>query len=152
MQPIYFMQFEFLGKGFSGFTKYDSFKNYFLKLRKVTNNMSIFLGMKNVPLLQERLARMAFLITKKEALPDLPEKVYDVVEVEMTEEQREIYNATARSLAITIENEQGLDKEMSVNSVLTRLLRLAQITSGFVTSRYRNFVLIISWAPNFKGS
>jgi len=67
-------------------------------------------------------------------MPDLPEKVYDVREVEMTPRQAEIYSEVQKSLILEIEATMNSDrpKAMVIQNVLTMLLRLAQITSGFV--------------------
>jgi len=130
-----FNQFEFLGKGFSGFVDYKRFMEFYMRLRQVNQHTTIFEGMQNVPLLQERLVRQAFLITKKQALPDLPDKVHDIVEVEMEKEQRDIYAQAAESILVEIEDDldNTTNRSMTMNNALTKLLRLAQITSGFVT-------------------
>ena len=88
------------------------------------------IGLKNIPLVQERLARISFLITKKEANLNLPDKVYDYAEVDMTTKQSKIYKRIATKLVHEIENES---KRMSTDHILTKLLRLAQITSGHLT-------------------
>ena len=97
---------------------------------------SILVGAQNVTFLQERLARKSFYITKKEALPDLPEKLFDIVEIEMTEQQTEFYNKLARELALEIERElarDDIERSMIIQNILVQLLRLSQITSGFIT-------------------
>ena len=129
-----FTQFEFLNKGGSGFTDYDNFFKFYNRIRDM-GHIKVMEGLQNVPLLQERLARMAFVITKKDALKDLPDKLYDIYEVEMSPEQLEIYRKTAAQIALEVENElEGSDNQMmTVNNALTKMLRLAQITSGFVT-------------------
>ena len=69
-------------------------------------------------------------------MPELPDKLYDVIEVEMTPDQRKIYKQVQRDLAIEIEadmNRTDIPKTLVVQNILTKMLRLAQITSGFVT-------------------
>jgi SNF2 family DNA or RNA helicase len=86
-------------------------------------------------MIQERLARQAYLIKKVDALPDLPPKVYDIHEVEMTAEQETVYRQLCETLMAEFENmladADGKDV-LVVNNILTQMLRLAQITSGFV--------------------
>lgn len=130
-----YTQFEFLGKGWSGFSNWKAFRSFYGVFEDSGNGHERLVGCQNMPFLQERLARQSFVIRKEEALPDLPEKVYDVVEVEMSKKQREAYDSLATQLALEIENELDSDrpKQLLVNNVLTKLLRLAQITSGFIT-------------------
>lgn len=129
-----YTQLEFLGEGFSGFHSFTAFRQYYSRFENRGGNHDVFVGYKNVPLIQERLARMAFMIRKEEALPDLPEKVNDIYEVEMSKEQYDIYCQVRDQLAIEIENDLNAaeNKSLVINNILTKLLRLAQITSGFI--------------------
>jgi hypothetical protein len=129
-------QFEFLGEGWSGFQSYSAFRSYYGKyVKHAGRGGNKLTGYKNVPLIRERLARMAFMITKAEAMPDLPQKTYDIVEVEMTAEQMELYEKVQTQLAIEAADEMASDKprQLVVTNILTKLLRLAQITSGFIS-------------------
>lgn len=130
-----YMLLEFINEGGSGFSSFEAFREFFGEFDRTASGHDVLVGTKNVPILQERLARMSYFISKKEALPDLPEKIYDVVEVEMGEHQAEIYKQVATQLAIEIEQveESDLSRTMQVTCILAKLLRLAQITSGFVT-------------------
>jgi len=130
-----FAQFEFLGKGWSGFSSWDNFRKFYgVYEANGQTGREMLVGMQNLPFMQERLARMSYIIRKEEALPNLPDKVYDVYEVDMTSEQREIYEQVRDQLAVEIENELDAsdNKQLTINNVLTKLLRLAQITAGFV--------------------
>lgn len=128
-------QLEFMGQGFSGFQQFKAFKSFFGVYDK-TNDTGFerLLALQNVPILQDRLSRYSFVITKAEAIPDLPEKVYDVVEIEMSPAQEDAYQKLATQLAYEIENEisQAHNQALVVQNVLTMLLKLAQITSGFL--------------------
>jgi SNF2 family DNA or RNA helicase len=74
------------------------------------------------------------MIRKKEALPDLPDKVYDYEEAGMTPKQSEVYEAVATEMVAEIESMlDGENKSLVINNILTKLLRLAQICSGFIT-------------------
>lgn len=132
-------QFEFTGQFWSGFSSKYAFKDFHGVYIKKEDGSSVekLVGIQNIPLLQERLARQAFVITKKEALPDLPDKVYDIVEVDMSPEQAELYESVRKNLVAEIEHDiesaerKGLNSAIVANNILTKLLRLAQITSGF---------------------
>ena len=133
-------QLEFLGRGLSGFLTYANFKGFhgkFTNIKSGGNSIQKLIGIKGLPLIQERLARMTFIISKKEANLGLPDKVFDLEEVDMTVEQSRIYDKLAKDLLVEIQ--ERLDEaelagkyEMTVTHVLTMLLRLAQITSGHV--------------------
>ena len=127
-------QFEMLGEGLSGFMNFKNFKSYHGKFKKIElaegGSIDKLIGLKNIPLVQERLARISFLITSEEANIQLPDKVYDYAEVNMTTEQMKIYKKIASQLVHEIE--EGLHR-MSTDHILTKLLRLAQITSGHLT-------------------
>ncbi len=121
---------EFMGKYLSGASNYNAFREIHAPYDREVDGPEQF---DRVPLLQERLARTSFRITKKDAMPDLPEKVYDTLEVDMTPEQAAMYQRVANQLFLEIENELGEQNEMKVNNILTKLLRLAQVTSGFLS-------------------
>lgn len=128
-----YTQLEFGDQGGSGFGRYENFRNFHgqYKPSSTVNGVEKLEGMANVPLLQEKLARYAYAVTKEEAGLNLPDKVYDFYEVDMTPKQTKFYNQLCNELAVEIEGES--DKTMTADHILTRLLRLAQITSGFVT-------------------
>ena len=125
-------QLEFLGHGYSGFHTWKAFKSYFGIYDQRENGFETLIGIQNKPFLKERLTAHSFIISKKEALPDLPDKTYDTVEVEMSEEQRKIYTDVASNILAELEEETDTPQQLVVTNILTRMLRLAQITSGFV--------------------
>lgn len=131
-----FGQLEFLYKGGSGFHSYKEFKKFYGKYIEDESGRQVLVGCQNMPLLQERMARFAFTITKDEAMPELPKKQYDIIEVDMMPRQAEAYRKLRDELVLqaeqTIERMEGMSESMVVNNVLTQMLRLAQITSGFL--------------------
>lgn len=136
-----YAQFEFLGEGLSGFRTFSAFRSFYGVYIKNVDGCVTLVGLQNVPLLKERIARLAFVIKKSEALPHLPDKVYDVIDVEMNKEQKKTYCHVAEFLLAEIENDlegAGAKKQIVVRNALTKLLRLAQITSGFVITQNIN--------------
>lgn len=128
-------QLEFLYPGGSGFNAWRNFRSFYGQFDRGANGFEKLIGLKNLPMIQERLARFSYVIRKTEALPDLPAKVYDIEEVSMTKRQREVYKEIAENLAVEIEakmGDEGQPRQLIVQNVLTMMLRLAQITSGFV--------------------
>ena len=133
-------QFEFLGRGASGFKTFENYRGFHGKFhneeRAGRSPIQKLIGIRALPLVQERLTRMAFMITKEDAALNLPDKVYDLAEVDMTPAQQKIYDQISAELVVQIdeilEKETDMDDSMTVEHVLTKLLRLAQICSGHV--------------------
>lgn len=75
--------------------------------------------------LKKKVFSCAIRKTKEQCL-DLPEKLYQVVRLEMTEEQSKIYKALKDDFYAEMES-----NVITAPVMLTRLLRFAQITSGF---------------------
>lgn len=129
-------QLEFLGSGWSGFVSEKAFRRFYGEYVNTGQGQGYekLTGLKNVPLIQERLARQSYLIDKKTALPDLPETSNNVIEVEFSSQQRKVYDQLCTQLMAEIESklETSDNPLLVVNNVLTQMLRLAQITSGFV--------------------
>lgn len=127
-------QLEFLGEGLSGFMSFKNFKNFHGVFNKSGQGFDVLVGTKGIPLIQERLSRISYIIKKSEANLKLPDKVYDLYEVEMTPKQTKIYSDLATKLATEIEEilESGTNKSVVIEHILTKLLRLAQVTSGHI--------------------
>jgi SNF2 family DNA or RNA helicase len=132
-------QLEFMGKGLSGFKKYDNFRNFYGVFEESydTAGREHLVSYQNVPLLQERLTRLCYMVTKQEANLQLPDKLEDVIEIEMSSKQSKAYQTLLKTVMLEIEQDLSLiqsgKKTMTAEHVLTKLMRLAQITSGFYT-------------------
>lgn len=130
-----YMPLEFIERGGSGFSSEKEFRRFY-GVYDNQGGRQVLIGNQNLPIMQERLARKSFFISKAEALPDLPDKVYDLIECEMSPQQADFYQKLAVQLALEIEAEMSRDdisRQMIVTNILTKLLRLNQITSGFVS-------------------
>jgi SNF2 family DNA or RNA helicase len=83
-------------------------------------------GYKNLKELVEKTRKASFRIKKEQCL-DLPEKLFLDVPVTLSPEAQQIYRKMAREMIVEIE-----DTQATAAIVLVKLLRLSQITSGFV--------------------
>ena len=128
-----YAQLEFLGHGYSGFVSHKVFKNFHGQYQLIGDGVEKLVGAQQVPLLKERLSRTSVFFPKKEVLPDLPEKVYDVLEVEMTKEQHRVYKELQNVLFAEIESTLGEGGTITIQNALTKMLRLAQVSSGYAT-------------------
>lgn len=86
-------------------------------------------GNKNMPELESRIRNVAKVYRKVDCL-DLPPKIYETRTCEMVGDQKTAYKEMLEYL-FTIINK---DTVVNVTSVLTQMMKLAQITGGFVFS------------------
>ena len=91
----------------------------------------VITGYRNLSELSEKVFSICLQLDKKWCLPNCPEKVYQVREIEMSREQRKAYDQMAEEFAATLETEGG-DVEKIARGVLSQIGALQQITSGFV--------------------
>lgn len=115
-----FSQYLLADEGVFG-NRYYSFAEQYLELDYFNN----VVGMKNEAKFQEAFHSIAFRKTKDECL-SLPPKTYEVVSVEMGEEQKKAYKDMKKE-AITVYN----DHTCSAPYVISQFLRLSQIAGGF---------------------
>lgn len=135
-----FTQLEWLGRGLSGFTSLKAYKKFYTNTEPIGYGVERILSYQNLPLLKERLARLCVIARKVDCL-SLPPKVYDVIDVAMTKDQAAIYRRVQAQLAVEIKDDMRRadasgnagTKQMIISCILTKLLRLSQITAGFVT-------------------
>lgn len=133
----FFSQYKFLDENIFG-GSYYSFRARYAVMGGYGNHQVV--GYKNLQELTEKAHKIAFRITKKEAL-DLPEQVDTTRYVELEPTSRAIYNQVER------DSYAELDKgEIVTRNVLTKLLRLSQITGGYITSDYTDMAEQISSA------
>jgi SNF2 family DNA or RNA helicase len=130
-------QLEFMNNGLSGFHSFKSFRSFhgvFEGTNIAESGVQKLVGLQNIPLLQERLSRVSFSVSKDEAGLCLPDKVRSIHEIEMTTYQADVYKRMQEQLALEIEDKLAGDvDEVTAKNILVQLLRLAQITSGFIT-------------------
>ncbi len=133
-----YTQLEFLGKGYSGFYSFKAFRKFFAAYRMdQATGRELMIGLQNMPFMKERLARYSFFVKQKDVQPELPDRVYDILEVDMADYQQRMYEQLRDQLLVEAEAELSRaefspNRKMIVNNVLTKMLKLAQITSGFI--------------------
>ena len=91
-------------------------------------NFKLVTGYKNLNELNELLRSFSFRILKKECL-DLPPKVYIKRKIEMTDDQKRVYKDIQRNALAVLSGEK-----VTINSVITQIVRLHQISCGFVNT------------------
>lgn len=121
-------QFEFLAPACLGQSDFFAFKKRYAILEQKTfggRKVDIPVGFRDVDHLGRLIRVHAFVATKEECL-DLPPKIYQIWNVEMTEQQARLYRDLKEFCVAQI----GTDTYMSVTVVVTQILRLYQILLG----------------------
>lgn len=131
-----FMQFEFLDPAIIGIGDYYAFRNRYAvmggfvpKEGRMKGKPTQIVGYQNLDELTAAIAPYVFEISKEEALPHLPPKVYEQRYVELTPEQRALYRSIKKEEAY----EWG-GKETSIQNTLELELRLHQVAGGHIVT------------------
>jgi len=123
-----FAQTEFLRPGLLGYESYYAFQGrYAVTQRRAMGAQSFqqIVGYKNLDELTVNIDRYSFRVLKKDCL-DLPEKIYTVRYVTLTDEQAKMYSLLQEQAMLLFE-----DGEMvSAPAVITQMLRIQQVMSG----------------------
>jgi SNF2 family DNA or RNA helicase len=130
-----FAQFEFLRAGLLGFGSFWTFKSryaieedrYFGERR-----VKVITGYQNEADLQKRITPYSYRVLKEDCL-DLPPKLYQARSVELTPEQRRVYDDILENATSQL-NEKD---HVTATEVITQLLRLHQVVCGHVLDENR---------------
>jgi len=123
-----YSQCEFMDKRLLGFDSYYSFQGRYAITRTQrmgSHSFQQIVGYRNLTELAERLETFSYRVTKEDAL-DLPDKIYTVREVSLTDEQLKHY-MSLKNAAIALLDDGEL---VSAPAVMTQLLRLQQLLCG----------------------
>jgi SNF2 family DNA or RNA helicase len=125
-----FSQFEFLKPNLLGFRSYYAFRHRYAILREIEHGgrkFQIPVGFKNLEELREKVAVHSFRVLKEECL-DLKPKTYATYNTQMSERQLEVYESVRDNAMAQLDSMDYV----SATSVITKLVRLHQISCGFV--------------------
>ena len=117
-------QYRFLNPDIFG-RRYVSFRDRYAIMGGFKGHEVI--GYKNLEELAEKAHSIAYRVTKEEAL-DLPPTVDQVIRVQLSSEAQKIYKEMEKDFMVTFSDE----KISTAPIILTQLLRLQQITGGFL--------------------
>ena len=123
-----YSQCEFLRPGLLGYDSYYSFQYRYAVVQRKTMGSHSFqqiVGYKNLDELTERIDAFSYRVLKQDCL-DLPEKIYTVRYVDMTKQQREMYNSIKQYALVMLDS----GELSTAPAVITQMLRLQQILSG----------------------
>lgn len=130
-----YAQYRFLDPGVFGTSK-NRFKNKYAIQREIKRGVSIIEGWQNMEDFNRRFASIAFVVSKEEALPDLPEKMPPTERTFMLGNKAlTAYASLARDFIAGVEG-----GTIVAQNALTRVLRFRQLTSGFAKTDEGNIV------------
>lgn len=124
-----YAQCDFLDPDLLGFSSYYTFQSRYCKMwrRSVgSHSFNQVVGYQHLDELTDSLDRFSYRVLKKDCL-DLPDKIYLKRTVELTPEQGRVYNQL-KDIALAMID----DKMITTPNILTQILRLSQVCSGFV--------------------
>jgi len=118
-----YSQYEFLNPAYLGFKNYYAFRGYHCEMGGYGNYQ--ITGYRDIETLKRKIAAHSIQLKKEDCL-DLPEKIYERRILEMTPEIMTQYKCMKDELYAEI----GNDEALTASIVLTKIIRLQQITSG----------------------
>jgi SNF2 family DNA or RNA helicase len=128
-----YTQFAFLDPDILGYGSYYAFRNRYAVVVKEINRTTgakydLIVGYQNIEELNQLMAPHSARVLKKDCL-DLPDKIYQKKYVKLSATQKSLYNQLREDLIVEFEG-----MELTAQIVLTKMLRLQQITGGFFPS------------------
>lgn len=131
----YYSQFKLINSELLG-ASYTAFKNRYCfseQVRGAPMGVSRIIGYKNLDELTRIIEPYTVTFLKKDCL-NLPEKIYSVRHVELSSDQRMAYNQMHSDMLLWLQ-ERSETSPITANNILTRLLKLSQITQGFISQK-----------------
>jgi SNF2 family DNA or RNA helicase len=131
-------QFEFLDPGILNFKSYYSFLNRhanILKRNLGSHSFQQIVGYKRLDELLGKIEPNIYRVLKMDCL-DLPDKVYTTRLVELTDEQKKMYQKIQREAILLLDVVSTVTAPM----VITQMLRLQQILSGHLKTDEGNII------------
>jgi SNF2 family DNA or RNA helicase len=133
-----FSQFLFLDNGESFGASYEKFLQEYFYKEQYGWKWQIK-GKEALDEISRKIYTIGTRFLKKECL-DLPDKLYEQREITLTNEQWIAYCSMRDNLIAWIENEQKEKRRIDAQVIVTKLLRLSQITSGFSKDEFGKVV------------
>ena len=118
-----FSQFNFLDPAILG-PNFYAFRDRYAIMGGYQGYQAI--GWKNMDELSAKIAAHSYRVLKRDCM-DLPEKVYTPVRLTLQGDQKTAYSSMAKTLVA----ELGKDKEVTASVIISKLIKLREIASGF---------------------
>ena len=135
-----FAQFRVMDGGRTFGLNYYKFLNFYFSDVGYGNFKKYELKKGRIGLLQKSIYTNCIRKRKEEVL-DLPEKIFKVIEVAFDNKSRAMYESVKKKILSEIEIEGGTTV-LQLFSILAKLQKLQQITSGFIINQDKSFTLV----------
>jgi len=126
-----YTQCDFLSPWLLDFTSYYAFRNRYAEMKTLHmhgRQIQVVNGFKNLGELSDKLKPFSYRVLKEDCL-DLPDKIFIKREIQLSPDQRKLYEQMKKEAIAILEGKQST----TVNT-LTQLMRLQQITCGHFTA------------------
>ncbi len=126
-----YTQCDFLSPWLLNFTSYYAFRNRYAEMKTLHmhgRQIQVVNGFKNLGELSDKLKDFSYRVLKEDCL-DLPDKIFIKREIQLTPDQRKLYEQMKKEAIAILKGKQST----TVNT-LTQLMRLQQITCGHFTA------------------
>jgi len=126
-----YTQCDFLSPWLLDFTSYYAFRNRYAEMKTLHmhgRQIQIVNGFKNLGELSDKLKDFSYRVLKEDCL-DLPDKIFIKRQIQLTPDQRKLYEQMKKEAIAILKGKQST----TVNT-LTQLMRLQQITCGHFTA------------------
>ena len=126
-------QFKFLHPDILGYSTFTAFRTRYAVMGGFEGKQVV--GWQHIVELRKQVRKWSYTVCKDDCL-DLPSKTYKVERLDMGPQQKKLYKEMAEQFIVEIEEELAAGgsriNKSTINTVLTKSLRLSQITSGFL--------------------
>jgi SNF2 family DNA or RNA helicase len=126
-----YTQCDFLSPWLLDFTSYYAFRNRYAEMKTLHmhgRQIQVVNGFKNLGELSDKLKSFSYRVLKEDCL-DLPDKIFIKRQIQLTPDQRKLYEQMKKEAIAILKGKQST----TVNT-LTQLMRLQQITCGHFTA------------------
>jgi len=126
-----YTQCDFLSPWLLDFTSYYAFRNRYAEMKTLHmhgRQIQVVNGFKNLGELSDKLKSFSYRVLKEDCL-DLPDKIFIKREIQLSPDQRKLYEQMKKEAIAVLKGKQST----TVNT-LTQLMRLQQITCGHFTA------------------
>lgn len=123
--------FYFLDPGILGFSNFYGFRNRYAVMGGFKGKE--VKGYIDIDMIKSRVERHSDRILRSD-IRDMPPKIYQKLTVPMTPEQGRIYDEMRKEMLAEWENADREKRRLEVRAILTQILRLQQVTGGYIPS------------------
>ena len=126
-----YSQCEFLNPYLLDFTSYYAFRNRYAQMKTINvqgRSIQVVDKFQNLAELSDTLKNFSYRVLKEDCL-DLPDKIYMKRQINLTPDQRKLYEQMRKEALATLNG-----KRVTTVNALTQLMRLHQITCGHFTA------------------